>query len=58
MRDIELRSEDMKKQLTVFTDFIVGKGLLTQEEVNRLYDDEAVISLSYEDLAARVSALK
>ena len=58
MRDLELRSADMKKQIDAFGEFIVNKGLLTEDEVNRLYQDEAVISLSYDDLRARIDALK
>ena len=58
MRDLELRSVDMKKQIDAFGEFIISKGLLTEDEVNRLYQDEAVISLSYDDLQARIDALK
>lgn len=58
MRDVEFRIEDIKVQFKSITDFIVEKGLLTQEEIDRMYDDQAMIGMSYDELDARLQALK
>lgn len=58
LKDAEFRSEDFGAQLKVFTDYIVGKGLLTAEEVTRMYEDQAMIGLSYDELDSRIKALK
>ena len=58
MKDVEFRVEDMKDQLKVFTDYIVDKGLLTADEVTRMYEEQAIIGLSYDTLQERLKSLK
>jgi len=58
MKDVEFRIEDLKIQFKSITDFIVSKGLLTQEEVDRMYDEQAMIAMSYDELDARLQALQ
>ena len=58
LKDAQFRSEDFSAQLKVFTDFIVEKGLLTAEEVTRMYEDQSIIGLSYDELEERIKSLK
>lgn len=58
MRDVEERSMVMRAHMSMFGEICTNAGLLTEDEVKRLYDDECSISLSFEDLKARVDALK
>ncbi len=56
--DAEFRVEDVKIQEKTIADFVVASGLLTQEEVNEMYDEQTMIAFSYEDLFNRIKALK
>ena len=58
LQDTVFRVEDVLVQVKTLTDFIVSKGLLTEEEVKLLFEEQAMISLSYDDLNARLSNLK
>lgn len=56
--DAEFRVEDVKVQEKTIADFVVASGLLKQEEIDKMYDEQTMIGLSYEDLFNRISALK
>lgn len=58
MRDVSERSEVMRANIEMLGAICTEAGLLTEDEVKRLYDDECSVSLSYDDLKTRVSALK
>lgn len=56
--DAEFRVEDVKIQMKTLTDFIVDKGLLTQEEVDKIYNEQAIVGMSYDKLFERIESLK
>lgn len=58
MRDIDERSDVMRANIELLGSICTDAGLLTEDEVKRLYDDECSVSLSYEDLTSRIDALK
>lgn len=56
--DAEFRVEDVKIQIKTMTDFIVEKGLLTQEEVDKICNEQAMVGMSYDALFERIKSLK
>jgi len=56
--DVEFRVEDVKVQMKTITDYIVESGLLTQEEIDKMYDEQTMIGISYGALFERINALK
>lgn len=58
LQDTVFRVEDVLVQVKTLTDFIVSKGLLTEEEVKLLFEEQAMISLSYDELNERLASLK
>ena len=55
LQDTVFRVEDVLNQVKTLTDFIVDKGLLTAEEVKLLFEEQAMISLCYDELEARLA---
>lgn len=56
--DMGDRDEANKAQIKQFTDFIVKTGFLTDAEIKRIIDDQDVVGFSYDELDARIKALK
>lgn len=58
MQAAEFRVEDFKKQVSVFTDFIVSKGLFSKDEIDRMFEEEGMLSLCGDELTERLKSLK
>lgn len=56
--DFESKLNDYKESMKEFGDFIVERGLFSQEEVDKMYTNRAILSSFGDDLRKRVANLK
>jgi len=56
--DYELRLQNYREAIKEYSDFVVGCGMFTQEEMNDMYEHRAMIALYGDKLRQRVANLK
>lgn len=56
--DMEDRVAEIKNQLQEFVDFIVSKGWFSQEEFDKLYNEQTTLSMTFDDIAEKMSESK
>lgn len=56
--DFESKLNDYRESMKEFCDFIVERGLFSQEELDKMYSTRGILSLFGDELQSRVKALK
>ena len=56
--DYERKLKDFRESLKEFSDYIVERGLFTQEEIDRMYSSCGLLALCGDELQNRIASLK